>query len=460
MLAPSRTSLNHRIALGRPDGGSIALLGGFAITVAFAMVVGVALQRYPPPSVAILTLAGLGALALLILVITRYDFAVGLAFVLLGVVKFEPAPVDLLFGTLILVAVVTGRLDLRRIPLAAAGGLAAFILLNVVSMVDAIAPGQAAFYFALTLYGAVLVVWLGSYLNSVRRSRMIVRCYLAAAVITASLGLSALALPFPGAEDLLYGGDGERVQALFKDPNVFAPFLIPITLILLEEMLSPRLLRMSGLWKALMMGVLISGILLSGSRAAWLSLALGVVVMLAALSLRRGGGQRAFAAIAVIVTGVIVATLIVSLTDTASLLDDRATVQAYDSARFEKQAEGISLAAQHPLGLGPGQFDIYSPLAIHSLYLRALAEQGVLGLAALLAFVLATLGLALRNAVAGRDSMGIGSAALLGAWVGLLANSIVIDSLHWRHLWVVAGLVWAGWMHSEASRERAPEPAS
>ncbi len=61
-----------------------------------------------------------------------------------------------------------------------------------------------------------------------------------------------------------------------------------------------------------------------------------------------------------------------------------------------------------------------------------------------LALVLTTLVLALRNAVLGRDSYGIGSAALLGAWVGILVESFVIDSNHWRHLWLVAALIWVG----------------
>ena len=33
-------------------------------------------------------------------------------------------------------------------------------------------------------------------------------------------------------------------------------------------------------------------------------------------------------------------------------------------------------------------------------------------------------------------------AALLAAWCGLLANSAFIDTLHWRHLWIVAGLIY------------------
>jgi hypothetical protein len=58
--------------------------------------------------------------------------------------------------------------------------------------------------------------------------------------------------------------------------------------------------------------------------------------------------------------------------------------------------------------------------------------------------MLLTLGFAARNAVLGRSTYGIGSAALLAAWCGLLANSLFIDTLHWRHLWLLAALIWAG----------------
>ena len=48
----------------------------------------------------------------------------------------------------------------------------------------------------------------------------------------------------------------------------------------------------------------------------------------------------------------------------------------------------------------------------------------------------------------------IGSAALLGAWCGLLFNSGVVDTLHWRHRWVVLGLIWAAAMIGQTSRSR------
>ncbi len=95
-------------------------------------------------------------------------------------------------------------------------------------------------------------------------------------------------------------------------------------------------------------------------------------------------------------------------------------------------------------GIGPGQFEVLTPVVSHNTYVRTLGEQGVLGLFTFVSLMFATLVVAGRNAVAGRDTYGIGSAPLLGAWTGLAVESFFVDTLHWRHLWVVAGLIWAG----------------
>jgi hypothetical protein len=55
-----------------------------------------------------------------------------------------------------------------------------------------------------------------------------------------------------------------------------------------------------------------------------------------------------------------------------------------------------------------------------------------------------TIAAAVGNTVAGRETYGIGSAALLAALCGILVNSAVIDSFHWRHFWIVVALIWAG----------------
>ncbi|MGH2921075.1 MAG: O-antigen ligase family protein, partial [Gaiellaceae bacterium] len=282
---------------------------------------------------------------------------------------------------------------------------------------------------------------LTGYVCSVRRARLVLVAYVAAAVASAAVACLALFVPLPGREAFI---DGPRAQGLFKDPNVFGPFLVPAALILMEETVAPRLLRLRAVTKLLFLSILIVGVLFSFSRAAWLNLAVGGTVLLVVLVLRRGGARKAMSLLAVGLLAAAALFAAVSVTSTGGFLQQRASFQVYDVERFGAQLSGLDLAAQYPLGIGPGQFERVSDLSAHSTYVRALAEEGVLGVLVFLGLMLLTLGFAARNAGLGRDTYGIGSAALLAAWCGVLANSLFIDTLHWRHLWLLAALIWAG----------------
>ena len=78
---------------------------------------------------------------------------------------------------------------------------------------------------------------------------------------------------------------------------------------------------------------------------------------------------------------------------------------------------------------------VLAPISVHSAVVRREIPV-LLAVTACLAFVLAA-----RDA----EIAGVGGAALLGSWLGLIANSAFVVTLHWRHLWVVAALIWAGY---------------
>jgi O-antigen ligase len=407
--------------------------------LALFLALGVFLGRAPLPMPVVLGF-GIGLLGTLALALARYDAAVGLGILLLAAVRIEPAPSDLVFGVLMAVAFATWRFELQRVPLSVTLLVSAFLSLNLIAAIDALDPARAVNYFAITLYLGVLGLWLASYVHTDRRGRLVVVAYLAAAVASAAAASLALFVHFPGSESLVVG---PRAQGLFKDPNVFGPFLIPAALILMEETVAPRLLRLRLPVKLVFLAVLSFGVLFSFSRAAWLNFAVGTVVLLFVLALRRGGVRQALSLLLVTLAAGAALFAVAAATSSLDFLEQRASVQAYDTQRFGAQRSGIELASEHPLGIGPGQFERVSQISAHSTFVRALAEEGVLGLLVVLALLLLTLGFAARNATASLGAYGIGSAALLGAWAGLLANSFFVDTLHWRHLWVVAALIWA-----------------
>jgi O-antigen ligase len=429
----------------RPAEWTLPVLAAVA-SVPCGLALAFALYRFPVP-LAPLVVAGGGAVCILALALARYHAAVALGTLLLGVVVVEPAPSDAVFLTVIAVAIATGRFSLRHTPAPVVCLLGAFAALNLASAIQVADPERAAVYFMITLYLMVFALWLPGYLTSAGRAQLLVRAYVAAAVISAAAGTLALIAPLPGADVLAEGG---RARALFQDPNVFGPFLIPALLVVLEEMLQPRLLKARLPAKALMLAVLTLGVLFSYSRGAWLNLAVALVVLMLVLTLR-GGARRALALLGIAVTAAAVATAIVTATGSADFLTERARPQAYDTERFSGQRAGLRPAEDYPFGAGPGQFESVAGISAHSSYARALGEQGFPGLLVVLSLLAVTLSLALGNATRGRSTYGIGSAALLAAWCGLLASSAFVDTLHWRHLWLVAALIWTGAMLDRGS---------
>ncbi len=415
-------------------------LAGAAGLLLFAVATGVALSKHPL-SLTLVLAFGVGLLGTLALAIARYDAAVGLGIFLLAAVRIEPAPTDLILFVVIAVAFVTGRFYIRRVPLIVIVLVSVFLALNMLASVELIDVGRGLTFFAITLYLTIFALWLTGYVHSGDTARVVLRAYVAAAVLSAGAAVLALFVAFPGHDVLVRG---PRAQGLFKDPNVLGPFLVPAALMLLEETMSPRLLRARLGTKLVGLSILTCGILFAFSRAAWLNLVIGAFVMFCVLSLRRGGGRRAVTFVVVGVSAAAVLFAALAVTSSFTFLSERARFQTYDVERFGAQHSGIELAAKYPLGIGPGQFERISPISAHSTYVRALSEEGVLGLLVLLALLLLTLIFAGRNAILGRDTYGIGSAALFAAWCGLLANSVFIDTLHWRHLWFLAALIWAG----------------
>jgi O-antigen ligase len=428
--------------------GSLGAVAGAGLLVALGAGIGLGLGLHPV-SAPLLVLAGAGLVGIAALSVVRYDLAFALAILLLPIVRKEPAPVDGVFAVMIAVAAVTGRVRIDRVPLSMLALSGLFLALYVISAMDAIDAARAFQWLSVTIYLVLFAIWLCCFVDREARARRLLALYVFVAVLWGALGSLALFVHYPGAATMTI--DGARAVGLFKDPNVYGPFLVPAALFLAHECLSPRLLRLNLLAKVVCLLIIVAGVLFSYSRAAWLNLVVGILVMTVIFGLRRGGGARALGLLLVVVAALGVLGWTIAISHSLGFLEQRARFQSYDTQRFGAQRLGLALAQSHPLGIGPGQFEAYSAVSAHSTYVRSLAEQGALGAAVLFALLFGTLLLAARNAVLGRDTYGLGSTALLSAWCGLLANSVVVDTVHWRHLWLLAGLIWAGAMSAQDS---------
>ena len=316
-------------------------------------------------------------------------------------------------------------------------------------MTGAAELGDALRFFAITLYLAVLAVWLATYLRSAgadaARRRRLRR---GRGASSPRSPCSPCSSPTPGTT-LLTGESATRAQGLFKDPNVFGPFLVPAALILLEESLRPRLLGLRRPTSVALLAVLVLGVVFAYSRAGWLNLAVAVVVMLVVMALRADAGRARRRRSRSSPRSARSAARPSCSPARPGSSQERAQVQAYDTERFSAQRSGVKLARGAPARRRPGPVragqSASPPTASTS---ACWPSRASLGLAVLVALLAGTLALAVGNALAGRDAYGVGSAALLGAWCGLLANSAFVDTLHWRHLWLVAALIWVAAMRA------------
>jgi hypothetical protein len=385
-------------------------------------------------------LIGLVALiALVILSVTRPEPVFVAAFFLLAVVRIEPAPVDVVFALLIVTTMMRTR-RFAHVPPLIGFSLALFAILSVASMLNAPNEARALKFEFQTLYLLVLGLWLSGMFENAKLMRRAVKAYVIAALASAIVAIVALKVPIPARSVFLW--DPERPRALFKDPNVFGPFLVPAAAIMLEEIIRPRLLGWGRNRSLLALMILSSGVVFSFSRAAGFNLFIALVTVTLIYATRARGIASTARSIGAISVCVMAGLALLAATNSLGFLQSRSHLKGYDQQRFSTQAEALQRASQNVLGHGPGASEVNLAYSAHSLYARVAYEQGFMGEGLLIAIIGATLLVAVGSTARDLDLHGLGSAALLGSWLGLLANSIFVDTLHWRHLWVFAALIW------------------
>ncbi len=119
-------------------------------------------------------------------------------------------------------------------------------------------------------------------------------------------------------------------------------------------------------------------------------------------------------------------------------------MKPYDSDRFRVQVIGVNSALDHVFGYGPGQFEgvIFQKsreaYSAHSIYARLLLENGIIGFVLLMALFLYLL-VKLFKIKKVEENNHLNS-IYIAILTSLLVNSLVIDTLHWRHYWLFIGL--------------------
>jgi len=359
-----------------------------------------------------------------------------------GVVQMEPAPTDLLFLAVCGCAALTG-FTLRGLSVPALIGAGVFLVANLISMLATRTGGASIRYFAITVYmfmaWALLAALIQRY--GMRLVRHMCHALIVAALIAAAIGILAKYRLIPNPGRFFMDEAGTRVKGPFKDPNVFGPFLGFAAMLLLAgwvERGGQLVLRLAGVC------VLAFGVFLSFSRGAYANLAasVGIFAVLVVFVVQDRTSTRRLLMVGL--TGAALAIPLVLYlafgSEYSEFLNKRMTMQDYDNHRFATQGMALESAQLYPLGIGPGSWtsDRFG-LATHNVYLRVLAENGWLGLASFLMFCAAAVATTLRGAARGGKGAVL-QAALAAVVIANLLESFIIDSLHWRHLFIALGI--------------------
>lgn len=361
-----------------------------------------------------------------------------------GFVMSEPAPYELIMAGQIAVWFLLGLSISRTVGLLLAmllvfnvGGLLAITVMKDMS--------GAPLYAAVSIFLAMTSVFYAAVIESRhQRLTLIFKAWVAAAVITAILGILGYFHAFPGAGAFTRY---DRAMGAFQDPNVFGPYLIAPILYLMHRLLTGKLLQSPLPIAGLL--VLVLGVFLSFSRAAWGLLAFSSLMLIVIMLLKeRTGAFRMkilVLSIAALVLFAVALTIALQFDQVSNLFTTRAKlVQDYDGAhmgRFQRHKIGFLLSMERPLGIGPMELGRMFGEDEHNIWLKSLTTYGWLGFVTYIIMIGWTLAAGFRYLLRDRPWQPF----LMISWIVILGHCLignVIDTDHWRHFYMLLGIIW------------------
>ncbi len=384
-------------------------------------------------------------LGLLWLVLTKREANAGLMF--LWGLEFEPAPVDFVFFSSWLKRVIKGDMRWNNNPLFYL--LFSYILINLMQIPMGVSLQRSTFFAFVTIYTISLAYYFAGYIKDLNTWNEVKKFYLIAVMVSAIVLVVMILL-------LLVQGRLGRPAGFFKDPNVLGAFISTGALFAMTRILFGR--KEEIVKYLLMFLFFLISVVLTFSRGSLLNLLSGIVIIgLISIFARRS--KRFFIAVSVaVIIGLISVPFLLEVFRQSFRFRGLQWYDIYGRAMAWRAS--VEMAKSYPLGIGPGQFEHYSvdyqksiggamlrltPSA-HSLYLRVLTENGLLGFG----IFLIALGVGvfvgiyeIFKSLKSDEAKFQDMIWLLSSLVGILVQSFVIDTLHWRHFWIILGFMFA-----------------
>ena len=388
------------------------------------------------------------------------NFFIGLAIFSGGFVTFEPAPYELLLAAFLGVSLLLGlRIPVGVLPILIP--VFTFTLGGIISSFQIEDYSRGMIYNAVTLFLGLTSVFFAILIaKEMGRLRLIFRVYVIAAAFTSMLGILGY-FGMPGF-DIFTRYD--RAQGAFADPNVFAPFLIAPILYLVYGIMNRSVTLLP--IRAAFLFVILLGEFLAFSRGGWGVTVLTALMFYCLLLLNEPKPQVRAKYILMGVAGlgslIVAIGFALQIDAIAEIFDQRAqVVQNYDGARlgrFARHAIGFELALSKPLGIGNLEFGIIYGEDEHNVYLRALMSYGWIGFISWLMIILWPLLSGFKMLFQNRPWQVYFQICYV-VFVGHLMLAWVIDIDHWRHFYLLLGMIW-GCILLEKKHQKAKKLAT
>ena len=362
-----------------------------------------------------------------------------------GFVINEPAPYELYMVALIAVWFLFGL----KISATVTIPLILLIFFNIGGMIalttmDTLVGGDAL-YVAVSLFLGLSAVFFAAVIEEDdKRLPIIFKAYLFGALITALLGILGYFGAIPSAESFIRYS---RAKGAFQDPNVFGPYLILPTCFLVYQMLKGNLSTLP--IRACGFLILSFAVFLSFSRAAWGLYAFSMIMIVFLMLLQERTQRFRFRIIVLGLAGFVAVGISLAIAlqfeQVSDLFSTRAQlVQEYDSARFGRFARyglGLSMAMEKPFGIGPVNFGKIYGEDTHNIWLKALLDYGWIGFLSFAALVVWTIAAGFKCLLRNRPWQPYFLCTYV-VFVGHILIGTVIDIDHWRHFYILIGILW------------------
>jgi len=381
-----------------------------------------------------------------------------------AIVFIEPSPYEAMSFLTLAMFLVTGGLTLSAVlmPL-----VVLLVVINVgygIGGWPVIDENGVAMWLVTSWYLAITAVFFAAALSSNTEERInaIARGCLIGGAIASLAAIIGYFRVFPSLNDLLLLYD--RARGTFKDPNVLGAFLVFPTLLALMPVMSGN--ARQAIKGCAFLGLLVPAVLLSFSRAAWGQVVYTAALMLLLTFVTTRSPSHRLRIVLMSIGGVVVLVFFIgallSLDSVAGLFKERASLhQDYDvgaQGRFARHILGAIFALDRPIGIGPLQFSKYFPEDTHNSFLNAFMSGGWLAGTCYPTLVILTMVYGFR-AVFVRTPWQPMTITVFSAYFGVTSESFIIDIDHWRHTFLLLGLMWGLVAATRMHQARVGRPA-